>query len=1132
MRVLGTRLDRHSEAFARNRADMLGLLAEIDTAHQQVLAGGGERYVARHRERGKLLPRERIDLLLDEDSPFLELSPLAGWATDDPPGGGIVSGIGLVENTECLILANDPTVRGGAQGPTAVAKALRALEICRENRLPLINLTESGGADLPKQAHIFVPGGAIFRNLSQLSASGIPTITLVFGSSTAGGAYMPGMSDYTVFQRGAARVYLGGPPLVKMAIDEDADEEELGGADMHARTSGLADYLALDEPDAVRIGREIVRHLRWRKLGPAPNPNPQPPREASDELLGIASIDLRVPFDVREILARTLDNSELEEFKPLYGPSLVTGWAEWCGFPVGIVANNGILFSEESHKGAQFIQLCNRSHTPLVFIQNVTGFMVGTRYEQGGIIKDGAKLINAVSNSSVPHVTLMVGASYGAGNYGMSGRAFQPTLCVQLAQPPHRGHGRQTAGRGDVDRPAHRRRAGRPRLRRDSRFDHARRHRSADRARIERAVRDRPPVGRRDRRSPRDAHRGRHGAFGGPLGGRAGFDHVRRLPHVMRRLLIANRGEIARRIARTARVMGIETVAIFADADRSMPFVREADLAVRIGSYLDGAEIVRAAGRAHAEAIHPGYGFLSEHADFAQACLDGGLVWVGPRPAAMRAMASKLEAKRIAADAGVPVLPWALPANAAQVGYPLMIKAAAGGGGRGMRRIDAAADLPRALESAAREAAAAFGDGTLFVERCLDGARHIEVQVLGDQHGNVVHLFERDCSTQRRHQKLIEEAPAPGLSDSTRERLYTAALALARAIDYTNAGTVEFLVLGNDLAFLEMNTRLQVEHPVTEAITSLDLVRLQIEIASGHALQFAQPDITAHGHAIEARLYAEDASNNYLPSIGPLHRWQPDQTPVRWDSGVESGATIGADFDGLLAKAIAHAPTRAEATARLARALRGLHAHGVPTNRDTLVAVLESEAFGALCMATDAALPSPCVPDEIERVHALALEHVLRFRRADARPVLRFVPPGWRNVAPMRTPSGCAYDVTGESAELEVDGMMAHFDVHVADGAAYVNGLGWQTCHALPARFAPSAHATSAAGPSAPLPGTVVSVLVSEGERVSAGQALVVLDAMKIEHQITADVDGQVLEVRVQAGQRVDAHALLVVLGP
>jgi acetyl-CoA carboxylase carboxyltransferase component len=447
MSVLRSRLDPRSAAYLANRASMQALLDDVTAATQRALAGGGEQYVARHRARGKLLARERIDLLLDQDAPFLELSPLAGWGTDDPLGGGLVSGIGVVEDTECLILANDPTVRGGAQGPTSVAKALRALDICEANRLPLINLTESAGADLPKQAQIFVPGGAIFRKLTQLSAKSIPTITLVFGSSTAGGAYMPGMSDYTVFQRNAARVFLGGPPLVKMAIDEDADEEELGGAEMHARVSGLADYLAADELDALRIGRQIVRHLRWRKLGSVPTDNPPAPVRAPDELLGVASADTRVAFDVREILARVVDGSEFEEFKPLYGSTLVAGWAAICGFPVGVLGNNGILFSEESRKGAQFIQLCNRIDTPIVFVQNVTGFMVGTRYEQAGIIKDGARPINAVSNSSVPHLTLMVGASYGAGNYGMAGRAYAPRFV--FSWPNHRiavMGGKQLAG--------------------------------------------------------------------------------------------------------------------------------------------------------------------------------------------------------------------------------------------------------------------------------------------------------------------------------------------------------------------------------------------------------------------------------------------------------------------------------------------------------------------------------------------------------------------------------------------------------------------------------------------------------------------------------------------------------------
>ena len=442
---------------------MLDQLREVNDQLAIVLQGGGERYVARHRERGKLLARERIELLLDRDSAFLELSPLAGYGTDDPLGVGLATGIGVVCGVECLISANDPTVRGGAMGPTSVTKQLRALEIARRNRLPVINLTESGGADLPKQALVFVPGGKIFHDLSSLSAAGIPTLTLVFGNSTAGGAYVPGMSDYTIFVQGAAKVFLGGPPLVKMAIDEDADEEELGGAEMHARESGLADYLAVDEVDAIRLGRQVIADLNWRKLGPGPTKPPREPLYDQEELLGCFALDTQAPMDMREILARILDGSDFDEFKPLYGTTLVTGWGALHGFPVGMVANNGIIFSEEAQKGAQFIQLCNSRDIPILFLQNITGFMVGTQYERGGIIKHGAMLINAVSNSTVPHITLMIGASYGAGNYGMSGRAFDPRFV--FTWPTHRiavMGGKQLGGVMSIVQRAAAERSGRP----------------------------------------------------------------------------------------------------------------------------------------------------------------------------------------------------------------------------------------------------------------------------------------------------------------------------------------------------------------------------------------------------------------------------------------------------------------------------------------------------------------------------------------------------------------------------------------------------------------------------------------------------------------------------------------------
>jgi acetyl-CoA carboxylase carboxyltransferase component len=342
--------------------------------------------------------------------------------------------VGVVSGVECVVIGHDPTVRGGAMNPYSLRKTLRALEIARVNRLPLINLVESGGADLPTQADLFVPAGKIFHDLTELSALGVPTIALVFGNSTAGGAYVPGMCDYSVLVDRQAKVFLGGPPLVKMATGEDADDEELGGADMHSRISGLSDYFAVDEHDCIRIGRQIVADLNWRKLGPGPARAADPPLYDPDELLGIASADFRVPFDPREVLARVVDGSRFGEYKPLYGTSLVTGWASVHGFPVGVLANaRGVLFSEESKKAAEFILLANQADTPLVFLQNTTGYMVGKAYEQGGIIKDGAKMINAVTNSTVPHVTINMAASFGAGNYGMSGRAYDPRFMFAWA---------------------------------------------------------------------------------------------------------------------------------------------------------------------------------------------------------------------------------------------------------------------------------------------------------------------------------------------------------------------------------------------------------------------------------------------------------------------------------------------------------------------------------------------------------------------------------------------------------------------------------------------------------------------------------------------------------------------------
>ncbi len=415
-------------------------------------------------------------------------------------------------------------------------------------------------------------------------------------------------------------------------------------------------------------------------------------------------------------------------------------------------------------------------------------------------------------------------------------------------------------------------------------------------------------------------------------------------------LLVANRGEIARRVFRTARAMGMRCVAVFSDADADEPFVAEADMAVRLpGGYLDGEAVVAAAVAAGAHAVHPGYGFLAENAGFARAVAAAGLVWVGPGPEAIETMGDKLAAKAAAAAAGVPVLPSSEdPADASGVGFPLMVKAAAGGGGKGMRLVSDPADLETAVAAARREALGGFGDDTVFLERYLPRCRHVEVQILGDAHGSIVHLGERECSIQRRHQKIIEESPSTAVDDGLRAAMGDAAVRLAQSIGYVSAGTVE-LLLDDDTGeffFLEVNTRLQVEHPVTEEVTGLDLVREQLRIAAGEPLGYGQADIAFAGHAIEARLYAEDPAAGFLPAVGTLAAFAPAAEPaVRWDSGVEAGSTVGLDFDPMLAKVIAHAPTRTEAAGRLALALERLHIGGVTTNRHFLAAALRSRAF-------------------------------------------------------------------------------------------------------------------------------------------------------------------------------------------
>jgi len=434
---LPSQLDTATEAFARNRADMLEHLSVIDELLDAAEAGGGPEAMDRMRSRDKMPIRERIGHVLDPDSPFLEISPLAGYDSSYTVGGGFVVGIGVIAGVECIIVGNDPTVLGGAMTPYMSKKWMRALEIARHNRMPYVSFVESAGADLRVQTgdgegtrrrartDHFAETGRFFYEMIELSKLGIPTVCVVFGSSTAGGAYQPGMSDYNIFIKEQSKVFLAGPPLVKMATGEDSDDESLGGGEMHAATSGLADYLAEDEMDALRMCREVVSHLDWRKAGPEASYVADEPVHDPEGLMGMVSRDLRQPVDVKEIIGRVVDGSRFEEFKPRYGPTLICGFATIHGYPVGILGNNGVIYPEAAEKAAHFIQLCNRQNTPMVFLQNITGFIVGREFEEAGIIKKGSQMINALTNSTVPHLTVIIGSSYGAGTYAMSGRGYE-----------------------------------------------------------------------------------------------------------------------------------------------------------------------------------------------------------------------------------------------------------------------------------------------------------------------------------------------------------------------------------------------------------------------------------------------------------------------------------------------------------------------------------------------------------------------------------------------------------------------------------------------------------------------------------------------------------------------------------
>jgi acetyl/propionyl-CoA carboxylase alpha subunit len=616
----------------------------------------------------------------------------------------------------------------------------------------------------------------------------------------------------------------------------------------------------------------------------------------------------------------------------------------------------------------------------------------------------------------------------------------------------------------------------------------------------------------------------------------------------LKKILIANRGEIAVRIMRTCREMGIATVAVYSDFDRDALHVRLADQAVPIGgaaakeSYLNIEKIIAAARLTGADAIHPGYGFLAENATFAAACEDAGIVFIGPRASVIEALGSKSEARKLAQEAGVPVVP--VPREDE---FPKLIKAALGGGGRGMRIVRKASEFKEALAAAKGEAERAFGNGELLVEKYIEGARHIEVQIFGDHHGDVMHLYERDCSLQRRHQKVIEESPSPAVTPEIQGRMTDAAVALARKVGYTNAGTVEFLLApSGDFYFIEVNTRIQVEHPVTEMVTGLDLIRLQIEIAQGGKLPDAQPQQS--GHAIEARLYAEDPANDFLPSTGTLHVWRPPQlsAELRIESGVEEGSEIGVYYDPLLAKVIAHAEDRPSAIRKLTHALRNFAAQGLRTNREYFIELLESEEFQNGRAHTGFQLPVfPAVDEKLDRVFCSVTRAYVEQTEHARRTILPSIPPRFRNnptAAPaMKFAIGKSeYWIDSEKSGVEMlsvgedhvdavmEGVRYRFHIRQHGARYYVRStLGQSTVTRLP-RFPEKTAGGQHQSANSPMPGQVLRILVTEGQRVKPGDGLMVLEAMKMEQTIKATIQGVVRAVLVKPAQVVAPGQMLV----
>ncbi len=938
--------------------------AALEKRLEENRLGGGSERIERHHAQGKLTARERIEFFLDEGT-FEETDALVvhhcedfGMGERKVPGDGVVTGHGRVHGRSVFVFAQDFTVFGGSLSESNAAKICKIMDLALKVGAPVVGLNDSGGARIQEGVGSLAGYADIFLR-NTISSGVVPQISAVMGPCAGGAVYSPAITDFVFMVEETSYMFVTGPDVIKTVTHEDVTKEKLGGAMTHNSRSGVAHFASPTDADCLAQIRRLLSFLPSNNAEQPPvTPTDDPSDREIPELEDFVPLDSNKPYDIKKMIRWVGDDGDFLEVHEHFAKNIVVGFIRIGGHPIGVVANQpahlaGTLDIDASVKGARFVRFCDAFNIPLWIVEDVPGFLPGTAQEWGGIIRHGAKLLFALAEATVPKVTVITRKAYGGAVLRDGFEAHPHRRQPRLPDRGDRRHGPARRGQHLVqERDPECRRpgggAGPPGWR------------------VPDPVRQ-PVRGRREGLSrrghspaPRAPQAGRR-LLPARVQARLDADQEAR-EHSAMKLLIANRGEIAVRIIRACHDMGLETVAVYSDADRLAPHVLMAYEALPIGpapareSYLRIDRILEAAAASGAELVHPGYGFLAENAEFAEAVTNAGLTWVGPPAEVIRIMGSKTESRKLAEKAGAPIIPGLmeplrgldeLEAFVAEHGLPVLLKAVAGGGGKGMRAVDRREDLATAFERACSEGLAYFGDDRVYVERLVSRPRHVEVQVVADDHGGAVYVGERECSIQRRHQKVVEECPSPVVGPELRRRFGEAALAIVRASGYRSVGTVEFLLDAEGaFYFLEMNTRLQVEHPVTEEVFGVDLVREQIRVALGEKLSLVQEELVPRGHAIECRIYAEDPLRGFAPSPGLIRNLRSPAGPgIRLDSGVVEGSVVPLDYDPMLAKLVVWGSDRQQAIHRLRRALAEYRVLGIDTTLPLFRALVEMPAF-------------------------------------------------------------------------------------------------------------------------------------------------------------------------------------------